>query len=114
MFVMKVIAPSLTRMFLHSIHMEIPDDARRSEMLQWLLKKHGMTTHADAASIVSQTSGYLYADLAVLVSLAVRYVKFMYKILENKDCIVVQQTKNNPNCFIYFVSRMISNVHNYF
>ena len=74
----KVIAPTLTRIFLHSIQMEIPDDDKRSAMLQWLLRKHGLETNADVSYLVTQTSGYLYADFIVLLSLAARYVKLTY------------------------------------
>ena len=86
MFVIKVIAPMLTRMFLHSIHMEIPDDGKRLAMLQWLLKKYGMIAHADLSYIVSQTSGYLYEDLVVLLSLVIRYVILYLQNIRKKDC----------------------------
>ncbi|KAJ9588364.1 hypothetical protein L9F63_018290 [Diploptera punctata] len=85
-----VIAPALSRMFLHSIDMETPDDSRRLAMLEWLLKKHGMRTDGDLTYIISQTSGYLYADLVVLLSLALRN---MYK--HEKINFTEKQNSNN-------------------
>ncbi|XP_069677506.1 peroxisomal ATPase PEX6 [Periplaneta americana] len=75
------IAPALARLFLHVIHMQGPSDVQRSAILQWLLRKSGVTTSAELSHIAAQTSSFLYTDLAALVSHAVRN---RYKCLKEK------------------------------
>lgn len=68
------VSPTLARLFLHVIHMQSPDELQRTAMLQWILQKCGVCVNADLSHVAAQTSGFIYADLAALVSHAVRYV----------------------------------------
>ncbi|PNF15634.1 hypothetical protein B7P43_G15602 [Cryptotermes secundus] len=64
--------PTLARLFLHVIHMQSPDELQRTAMLQWISQKCGVSVNADLSHVAAQTSGFIYADLAALVSHAVR------------------------------------------
>ncbi|XP_021931499.1 peroxisome assembly factor 2 isoform X4 [Zootermopsis nevadensis] len=67
------VPPALARVFLHVVYMQSPNKLQRTAILQWLLRKCNVTVGADLSHVADQTSGFLYADLAVLVFHTVRY-----------------------------------------
>jgi ATP-dependent Zn protease len=71
------VSPALARMFLHVIYMQSPDELKRTAMLQWILRKCGVSVNADLSHVAAQTSGFVYTDLAALVFHAVRYIIFL-------------------------------------
>nr|CAD7202017.1 unnamed protein product [Timema douglasi] len=64
---------ALSRMFLHTITVPSPDAVTRTSMLNWLLAISGAEAGQELVTqMVTCSAGFLYADLASLVSHAVR------------------------------------------
>lgn len=69
----KTLPATLQRIFLETIIVKPPSESERQEMLKWIFQTNSLSINIEViANLASQTAGFLFGDLKILVTKSIK------------------------------------------